>query len=272
MTSIRKAVIPAAGYGTRLRPLTHVTPKEMLPLGCKPTASHIIEELHSVGVSCIIFVVSPDKRAIREYYGDSADGIRIEYVIQEKQSGLADAILQAEDAVAGEQFIVALGDTIILSEKERFPLARLVEAYRSNPASSGIIVERVNREVAHMYGMVSPVGAVQGDWFEIDGLVEKPDPAETPSDYAIGGRYIFSPGIFDWIRRTPPGKGGELQITDSIRESILGGERVWCAPLADGEYRYDIGNIKVYCEAFTAVSLLDPELAPSVERAVRNRL
>ena len=271
-TSIRKAVIPAAGLGTRLRPLTSIAPKEMLPLGRKPAIEYIVEELYSVGVNCIIFVVSPQKHAIREFFGDSVCGgqVRVEYVIQHEQKGLADAILHAEEAVAGEHFIVALGDTIMVSRRENIPLARLVEAYQANPAFAAISVERVPIPDAYLYGMVKPASEVDGDAFEISGLVEKPRVEDAPSDFAIGGRYIFDPGIFDCIRRTPPGVGGELQITDSVKESMSHGNRVWCAPLMAGENRFDIGNFKIFCEAFTTMCLLDDELAPSVMKAVKS--
>lgn len=266
---IRTAVIPAAGLGTRLRPLTLVTPKELLPLGRKPTVQYIVEELHSVEVNCIIFIVSPCKTGIREYFGDTACNgeVSLKYVVQQKQSGLADAILQAEDAVNGKDFIVALGDTVIISNEETSPLGRLIDAYNANSASTAISVERVPTRDAHRYGMVRPIGDIAGPAFEIDWLVEKPQDGCIPSDFAIGGRYIFGSHIFDLIRRTESGAGGEQQITDSIRLGISEGARVWCAPVMPGEYRYDIGNINTYCEAFTRICLMDRELAASVVNA-----
>jgi len=268
---VLKAVIPAAGHGTRLRPLTSITPKEMLPLGRKPAVEYIVEELHAAGINDIIFVVSPSKPRIQEYFGESTcqGQVRVRYVIQEPQRGLADAILQAEEAVAGEQFVVALGDSVIVSRQRMSPLARLIAAYQANPAFAALTVERVPIQDSCRYGMVKPAAKVAGDMFEIDGLVEKPKMEDSPSEYAIAGRYIFDAGIFDWIRRTPPGVGGEHQITDSIRLSIAHGERVWCAPLLAGEKRYDIGNFKTFCEAFTAICMLDAELAPSVRQAAQ---
>lgn len=269
---IAKAVIPAAGHGTRLRPLTRITPKEMLPLGRKPTVEYIVEELHAAGVNDIIFVISALKSEIEEYFGDSACGgeVRVRYVTQDTQLGLADAILQAEELVAGEHFAVALGDSVIVSKHEKPPLRRMLAAYAENPAFAAITVERVPIEECHKYGMVKPIGAVRGDSFEIAGLIEKPRPDEAPSDFAIGGRYVFDPAIFEVIRRTPPGIGGELQITDSIALGMAEGKRVWCAPLAADERRYDIGNFRTFCEAFVAMCMLDPELAPSVRKAVED--
>ena len=269
-TNISRAVIPAAGLGTRLRPLTSITPKEMLPLGRKPTVEYIVEELHAAGINDIIFVVSPLKPRIQEYFGDKTCGgrVRVRYVIQEEQLGLAHAILQAEEAVAGEHFAVALGDSVIVSRRETSPMARLLAAYKTNPAFAAIAVEQVPIEDAIKYGMVKPADGIT-EPFEIDGLIEKPRPEESPSNYAIAGRYVFDPGIFDIVRRTPAGVGGEQQITDSIRLSLEEGKRVWCAPLTpESERRYDIGSHKTYCEAFVAICLLEDDLASAVKTAI----
>jgi len=295
---IRKAVITAAGLGTRLRPLTRIAAKEMLPLGGLPTAEYIIRELHDVGITDIIFVVSPLKGGIQAYFGNSArDGkVRLSYVNQDEQLGLAHAVLQAEEAVGGEPFILALGDTILFSDRKPIPLARLLNAFVSNSAFASVIVERVPIELCHKYGMVKPITAIQDSvfgiqgsepalaqyevqtscfcedgTFEIDGLIEKPKLEEAPSDLAIGGRYIFNAEIFDYIRRTPPGALGELQITDAIRLSIEDSRRVWCAYLFEGERRYDIGNIQTYCEAFAAACLRDPELSDCIAKAVSDK-
>ena len=268
---ITKAVIPAAGLGTRLRPLTLATPKELLPLGPKATAEYIVEELRAVGIEDIMFVISQQKTGIRDYFGESAcnGALRFRYATQQVQRGLADAIMQAEELVRGEHFIVALGDTVILSESRDTPLARLVAAYQGNPAFASLLVEQVPARDACKYGMVAPVGEIGGGAFEVCGVVEKPSAEESPSDYAIGGRYIFGPEIFDWIRRTPAGALGEQQITDSVRLAIAAGERVWCVPTGRGEYRYDIGDFEVYCRAFIAACLQDPRLSAAVEAAVK---
>ncbi|MHB1456450.1 MAG: sugar phosphate nucleotidyltransferase [Armatimonadota bacterium] len=266
---ITHAVIPAAGWGTRLQPLTRIAPKEMLPLGGKPAAQHIIDELKSVGVSDITFVISRNKTSIRDYFGESVcDGsIQLRYVFQEEQRGLGDAILQAEDAINGHPFVVALGDTIIISEKQTQPLARLIEVSLSQNAFAGISVEKVPVTESYRYGMVHQ-GTRYCEWgFEIDLAIEKPDLDHCPGEYAIGGRYVFDSGIFDLIRRTKPGAGGEQQITDSIMLGISEGRSVWCAPVSDGEFRYDIGNFEVYCEAFAAICLRDKCLSPSIIRA-----
>lgn len=267
---IRKAVIPAAGLGTRLRPLTSITPKEMLPLARKPAVQYIVEELHAAGIEDIIFVVSPLKPRIQEYFGESTcDGqVRVHYVVQETQKGLADAILQAEQAVDGEGFVVALGDSVIVSKEKVSPLERLLEAYVGNPAFAAITVEHVPIEHSPRYGMVKPAEPVRGSSFRIDALIEKPKIEDAPSNYAIAGRYVFGPSIFDFIRRTAPGALGELQITDSIRLGMENGGIVWCAPLVGNERRYDIGNFATFCEAFAAMCMLDEELAPLIHRVI----
>lgn len=268
--SISTAVIPAAGIGARLRPLTSILPKELLPLGRKPALEYIVEELQAVGVETIILVISPAKGAIRDYFGESAAGgrIRLQYVIQERQCGLANAILQAEHAVGDDPFIVALGDTLMLSSHAMSPLARLITVCGEHDAFAGISVERIPIQNAYMQGMVKPSGNAHNGGFQIDGLVEKPQVEDSPSDYAIGGRYVFHPGIFDLIRETVPGAGGEQQITDSIGLAISRGCRVWCAPLREGENRYDIGSFQAYSEAFAALCMLDEDLATSVLKGV----
>ena len=268
--SIRTAVVPAAGLGTRLRPLTSICPKELLPLGRKPALEIIVEELHSVGVNCIIFVVSPQKLGIREYFGDSLyDGsVALRYAVQETQCGLADAILCSESLVDSDDFIVALGDTIILSGETEGPTHRLIKSYRENGAGAAIVVDRVPWDMVSLYGIVRPVGQLDDRPFEIDALIEKPDRESAPSDYAIGGRYLFSRGIFETIRRTKPGVGGELQITDSISVAMSEGDRVWCAPMRPSERRFDIGSFKSYCEAFASVCSFDHELVMSLQKGL----
>lgn len=271
---ILKAVIPAAGLGTRLRPLTGITPKEMLPLGSKPAVQYIIEELYASGVREITFVISPSKTTIEHFFGDRAckGEMHLNYVVQYEPRGLADAILKAEVAMAGEQFIVALGDTIIASEHEAGPLDRLLALREEQKAWATINVEEVEIADLHLYGVVHPTknGCELG--FQIDGAVEKPEAAFTPSRFAIGGRYVFGPEIFDLIRHTKPGAKGEQQITDSIVLGIREGYPVWCAPLVENEIRHDIGNMESYCEAFAAMCFRDDALAPSMKRASQQAL
>jgi UTP--glucose-1-phosphate uridylyltransferase len=245
---IRKAVIPAAGKGTRLLPLTKVTPKEMLPLGRKPVLELIVEEIVSTGITDVLFVISNEKMSIPAYFKDYP-GLKIDWTFQEEQRGLADAILCSEDYVSDEPFLVALGDSIITPMGPPHATTRVINCFDETDAEAVVIVMNAPREEISRYGIVRPK-LWDGDRFEIDLLVEKPAPEEAPSDYAIAGRYAFEPNIFEYIRNTPPGAGGELQITDSIGLMLADNRPVWCVPLLGDEARRDIGTFESYFEAF----------------------
>ncbi|MDI6829300.1 MAG: sugar phosphate nucleotidyltransferase, partial [Armatimonadota bacterium] len=163
---------------------------------------------------------------------------------------------------------VALGDTVVISQYDDFPVKRLISAYQANQAFATILVERVPINTSPKYGMVKPIGEI-AESFEISDVIEKPKVEESPSDYAIGGRYIFGPDIFDLIRKTPPGALGEIQITDAIKLGISAGKRVWCVPTREEEYRFDIGDFDVYCEAFVKACMVDPHLSKIVEKIIR---
>ena len=247
---IKKAVIPAAGKGTRLLPITKVIPKEMLPLGRKPVLEFIVDELISIGITHFHFVVSPEKLSIPAYFDEFA-GIEVSYSIQSQQNGLADAVLCAEDFVAGDSFIVALGDSIITPIRVPRPTSRVLECFESTGADGVIIVMKAPKEEISRYGIVHPVGRVD-KWFPIDLLIEKPLPDQAPSNFAIAGRYAFNASIFDYIRKTQPGAGGEIQLTDSISLMIADGCEVWGVPLVGSEIRRDIGTFETYFDAFLA--------------------
>ena len=247
---IRKAVIPAAGKGTRLLPLTKAIPKEMLPLGRKPVLEIIVDEIVSTGITDVLFVISEDKMSIPAYFRDYP-GLAVHWTIQKEQRGLADAILCAKDYVAGEPFLVALGDSVITPAGPPHATCRVLDCFDETDAQAVIIVQRTPREQTPRYGIVRPK-RWDGQRFEIDLLIEKPAPEQAPSEYAIAGRYAFAPCVFDYIRKTPPGAGGELQITDSIALMLADGRPVWCVPLVGDEIRRDIGTFPSYFEAFAA--------------------
>lgn len=255
--NIRKAVIPAAGKGTRLLPLTRVVPKEMLPLGRKPVLEYIVDEIVSTGITDILFVISEDKISIPEYF-KACPGINIDWTIQKQQRGLADAILCGEDYAAGEPFLVALGDSIISQDGARHPTSRVLDCFEQTDAQGVIIVQKTPPSEVSRYGMVHPKRWEGTQRFEIDFLVEKPAMDKSPSEYAIAGRYAFDSRIFDYIRKTPPGALGELQITDSVALMLEGGGPVWCVPLMGSEVRRDIGTFETYFEAF-ALACKDDE-------------
>ena len=246
--TITKVVIPAAGKGTRLLPLTRAVPKELIPLGTKPVLEHIVEEVVSCGIAEILFVISEEKTAIRSHFGDGAHGARFEYTFQTEQKGLADAIGCAREFVGRDPFAVVLGDSVIYTDQAVSPFRRVLDTYSSTRAAGVIIVQKTPIEEVSRYGIVKPKAEVAPS-FEIDSLVEKPAPECAPSRYAIAGRYAFDPVIFDYIDRTPRGANGEYQITDSIALMLQDGREVWCVALGDNEVRRDIGTFASYFEA-----------------------
>ena len=246
---ITKAVIPAAGKGTRLLPLTRAVPKELIPLGRKPVLEHVVDECAACGIQEILFVISKDKEAIRTHFGESDGRIRFSYAYQPQQNGIADAVFRGREFAGGEAFAVVLGDSVIETDQDVGPFRRVLDTFETTGAGAVIAVQRAPRAEISRYGIVKPKCGV-GPVFEIDGVVEKPAPQDAPSDYAVAGRYAFEPAVFDYIRRTPRGAGGEYQITDSIRLMLADGRAVWCVALSENETRRDIGEFETYFEAF----------------------
>jgi UTP--glucose-1-phosphate uridylyltransferase len=255
--TVRKAVIPAAGKGTRLLPLTKTVPKEMLPLGRKPVLGHIVDELAAAGIDEILFVISEEKSCIPKYFEDGS--VRFSSVNQPEQKGLADAVLYGEEFAGEEPVAVALGDSVITSGEAKHVMRRLLDAYESLDAACVIAVEEVPVSHASRYGIVKPKSEI-GDVFEIDDLVEKPPQDRLPSNLAIAGRYVLHPAIFDMIRGLKPGALGELQLTDAIKMLLASGQRVWCVRLRPSERRTDIGTFASYFEALIQTCCCDPEL------------
>jgi UTP--glucose-1-phosphate uridylyltransferase len=265
--TVRKAVIPAAGKGTRLLPLTRTVPKEMLPLGRKPVLGHIVDELADAGIDQILFVISEDKTCIPRYFDDGA--VRFSSVNQPEQKGLADAVLHGEEFAGADPIAVALGDSVITSGEDKHVMRRLLDAYESLDAACVIAVEEVPLRDASRYGIVKPKAEV-GDVFEIHDLVEKPPQDELPSNLAIAGRYVLHPAIFDLIRDLKPGALGELQLTDAIKMLLKTGRRVWCVRLRQSEQRTDIGTLASYFEALIQTCCRDAELGGQM-RSIASR-
>jgi UTP--glucose-1-phosphate uridylyltransferase len=266
---LTKAVVPVAGLGKRLRPLSRAVPKALLPLGRKPVVHHVAEELLGAGIREICLVTGPGKAAIAEYFAPggppdapwSAPGVRVITVPQDPPRGLGDAVGCARAFVGEAPFGVALGDTVVASGGEDPLWARLGRCLSETDAVCAIAVEEVAEGDVSRYGIVAP--ASLGDpWMRLSDLVEKPSPAEAPSRYAIAGRYSFTPPIFVAISRTPPGVGGEIQLTDAIRLLLREGAPVYAVPLRYEERRYDIGSFASYTTAFADLALADPELGP----------
>ena len=263
----------------RLLPATKSQPKEMLPVGRKPIVQYVVEELVSNGIQQMLFITGRNKASIENHFDDDPelfralnDGDRKEllsevnfkdlganffYTRQRLQRGLGDAVLCGENFAGEEPFLVALGDSILGLHAKSNVVARLAKVYESKHASCVIAVEEVPRDQTRLYGIVQPEDET-ADSFRIVNLIEKPKPEEAPSNLAIAGRYIFSPVIFDMIRRVKPDQRGEIQLTDAIQRLCDEGRRVMGVRLGPAERRYDIGNFPSYFESFVEFALADP--------------
>ena len=238
-----KAIIPAAGHGTRFLPVTKAVPKEMLPIGSKPALELIVDEAKSAGADEIILIISHGKELIREYFKDDP---AIRFVYQEEQRGLGHAILQASSLVSGSssRLLILLGDCLVAGCNAAKAMAEVSAAHGG---ASVIGLERVPPEKVSRYGIVRMEDG------RIVDLVEKPAPEEAPSDLAIAGRYLLDTRIFDYLRTQTPGKGGEIQLTDAIRRMIGGGDAAALLGYVYPGKRQDIGNPKGYFEALRAM-------------------
>ena len=292
--SPKKAVIPAAGIGTRLLPATKSQPKEMLPVGRKPVIQYVVEEIRAAGITEILIITNQQKRAIEDHFdydphllsflsqnGKPTDGVEtvgqdVEffYVRQSDPKGLADAVGKAQSFVGNEPFVVCLGDSIIQSTSPGGTLKKLIGTYQQEQADVAILFEEVDPQSVVKYGIAKPAkpkGKIDAI-FEIADLIEKPTVAEAPSNLAIAARYVFSPEIFEFIKKTEPGRNNEIQITDSIRLMLAQGGHGFGIRLGSGEKRYDIGNYKSYFEAFFRFSLADPEFGQDFGRYAKIHL
>jgi UTP--glucose-1-phosphate uridylyltransferase len=244
-------VIPAAGRGTRLAPLTRAVPKELLPLGARPVLDLVLEELRGAGVERIVLVTAPGKEALLAHAGDLGSALQTEAL------GLGDAVLRAAGQTGDGPFVVALPDALLGGPET---VRALLAAARG--LDGAVAVERVVPERASRYGIVGVDDGL------VTTLVEKPPPGTAPSDLAIAARYVLPPAIFDALRATAPGAGGEVQLTDAIARLVAGGARIAAVPLAPGVRREDVGSRAGYAAAFVKHALADPELAPAVRRVL----
>ena len=234
-----KAVIPAAGHGTRFLPVTRVVPKEMLPIGSRPALELVVEEAREAGADEVVVVISHGKELIRTYFEEDPS---VRFVYQKEQRGLGHAVLQAADAVGGDGlFLVLLGDALVAGANAS---AELVAASAAHGGAGVIGLERVPRERVSRYGIVS----MDGD--RIVDMVEKPSPESAPSDLAVAGRYLLDPAVFGMLRTQTPGRGGEIQLTDAIRRLLA--ERPVYGLTYSGR-RQDIGSPRGYYEALRAM-------------------
>ncbi|WP_255196521.1 UTP--glucose-1-phosphate uridylyltransferase GalU [Halorarius litoreus] len=266
---VSKAVIPAAGFGTRFLPVTKAQPKEMMPVLDKPTIQYVVEEAVDAGIDDILIITGRGKQAIEQHFDksyeleeelkadekidrldrvqDIADLADIHYVRQKERNGLGDAVMYARKHVGDEPFALLLGDTIIENET---PCTKTLIDYAEEYESSVLSLERVPWADVPKYGVADLGGASEEEeCFAVEDFVEKPPQDEAPSNLAITGRYVFTSEIFDRLEKTEMGVDGELQLTDAIRqlESVRGVE-------LDGD-RYDIGNIPSWLQANIEMAL-----------------
>ena len=270
MTDIRKAVIPVAGFGTRLLPATKAQPKEMLPIVDKPAVQYVVEEAVQSGIENLLFVTGRGKRAIEDYFDyavelereleaknktellnivrNISEMVSIYYVRQKVAKGLGDAIWHAKGFISNEPFGVLLADDIIDSDVP--VLKQMIDVYREHP---GIIlaVMEVPIQDTKLYGIIEGKKIADG-LYQVKDLVEKPHPMEAPSNIAIVGRYILTPSIFESLETTKPGKNGEVQITDAIR-NLAHKEKIY-AYMFKGT-RFDVGEKVGYLKANIAFAL-----------------
>jgi UTP--glucose-1-phosphate uridylyltransferase len=292
--SIDIAVVPVAGLGTRLLPATKSQPKEMLPVGRKPVVQYVCEELTGAGLRRILFITGPGKTSLENHFDINEELVQLLresgkeelltsleferaevqyfYTRQRKALGLGHAVLAARAFVGHEPFVVALGDSIIGLNRQSDIVRRMRQVFDDKEAAAVIALEEVPREEVRHYGIAQPRQTVDGI-VELADLVEKPNPADAPSTLAIAARYVLSPSIFEALDATPPGVGGEIQLTDAIRRLIRQGGRAYGIVLGQDERRFDIGNFDAYFRAFVEFALADPKHGPSlrafVERLVR---
>ncbi len=271
---IRSAVVPVAGLGTRLLPATRSQPKEMLPVARKPVVEYVIDELAANGIEQILFITGRNKTSIEDHFdigaSESPASTKFFYTRQGSPRGLGDAVLSGEHFAGDDPFVVALGDSILGLHAKSQAVSRMIEVFEQNAAACVVAVEEVPLSETGQYGIVAPAD-FEKDAVRVAHLVEKPGPEKAPSRLAIAGRYIFSPRIFDEIRRVEPDKRGEIQLTDAIERMCTAGLRVYAVQLTPEERRYDVGNFASYFEAFVEFALADPVHGAELEEMLRKK-
>ncbi|RIK08329.1 MAG: UTP--glucose-1-phosphate uridylyltransferase [Acidobacteria bacterium] len=289
-TPIRKAVIPAAGLGTRFLPATKSQPKEMLPLVDKPAIQYVVEEAIGAGLDDILIITGRGKRTLEDHFDRSfelehyletsgkTDLLKevqsvsemgdIHYIRQRDPLGLGHAISVADRHVGREPFAVLLGDDICADGEDL--LREMIRVYEASTASVVAVME-IPPEDSTSYGIIEP-GESEGNLVEIKSIVEKPEPEDAPSNLAVIGRYLFTPAIFDALAETKPGRGGEIQLTDGI-QLLLADEPVYA--LVFTGIRHDLGRKDDWLRATVQVALdredLGPEFGGFLARIVKER-
>lgn len=293
MSKVRKAVIPAAGFGTRFLPATKALPKEMLPIVDTPTLQYVVEEAVASGVKEILIILGKNKKCIEDHFDiaveleqllvkthkydylqqirDIANMAHVHYIRQKEMNGSANAVLEAEAFIGGEPFAVLFGDDLMYTKEVpdgRPALKQLIDAYETTGCTI-LGCQTVKREDADKYGMIDP-GAVKGRYTRINGIVEKPEPDKAPSLLASMGRFVFTPEIFDMIKTLKPHENGETYLTDAI-ELVAKTSGAYAYDM-EGE-RYDVGDKFGFVRATIEYALRDktisPKLAPFIKEMAK---
>ena len=284
---VKKAIIPAAGLGTRFLPATKSQPKEMLPIVDKPTLQYIIEEAIYSGIEEILIVTGRSKKSIEDHFDrsveleleleqkgkdemlkmvkDISNMVNIHYIRQKEPKGLGHAIYCAKSFIGNEPFAVLLGDDIVDSEKPC--LKQLIEAY--NEYKTSILgVQEVDKQDTDKYGILD-AKYIENRVYKVKDMIEKPKVEEAPSNIAILGRYIITPDIFDILENQEPGKGGEIQLTDALKTLVA--HKAIYAYNFEGK-RYDVGDKLGFLEATVDFALKRPELRDEFMEFLENRV
>lgn len=278
---VKKAVIPAAGYGTRFLPATKSSPKEMIPIIDTPVIQYVVEEAVASGITDILMIIGKGKRAIEEHFDRSpileetlekknnlemlekikaiSEMANIHFVWQKEMNGLGDAILHAKHHVGNEPFVILLGDTLVQSENG--PVTKqLIDVYKQQKGSV-IALEEVKPELVSRYGVVDGE-AVSENVVRAKNWIEKPSIEEAPSNLAVASRYLFTPEIFNYLETTEPGKNNEIQLTDAMREMVKN------YPMFGLKFkgkRYDIGNKLGFLKTNIEFGLNDSEIGDELK-------
>ncbi|HEM6031951.1 TPA: UTP--glucose-1-phosphate uridylyltransferase GalU [Streptococcus suis] len=282
---VRKAVIPAAGLGTRFLPATKALAKEMLPIVDKPTLQFIFEEALRSGIEDILVVTNKSKRSIEDHFDsnfeleynlkekgkndllklvDEATAIRLHFIRQSYPKGLGDAVLQAKAFVGNEPFVVMLGDDLMdITDTKAVPLTKqLMNDYEKTHAST-IAVMPVPHEEVSAYGVIAPQGEGVNGLYSVETFVEKPKPEDAPSDLAIIGRYLLTPEIFEILENQKPGAGNEIQLTDAI-DTLNKTQRVFAREFKGS--RYDVGDKFGFMKTSIDYALQHPQVKDDLKQ------
>ena len=289
MQKIRKAVIPAAGFGTRFLPETKAMPKEMLPIVDKPTIQYIVEEIKASGIEQILIISGHAKRAIEDHFDSSPEleqhlyesgkmdllkevrqvaSVKIHYTRQQYMRGLGDAILCAKEFMDGEPFGVILGDDVVYNGSGEPALKQLISQYDK---TGGTIIgcQLVRPEQVSYYGIINGTPTENPDLLKVKNMIEKPSIEEAPSRFAALGRYVITPEVFKILEQTKPGKGGEIQLTDALRVMAKNGNVY--AYNFKGK-RYDTGNKLGYLKATVEFALRRDDIGPEFRQYLKSLL